>query len=243
MTKFDLSSISRSAAKAPRLIVYGVPGVGKTTLAAGAPSPIFIPVEDGLVGMDVPAFPKCNSFDDVREAMGTLINESHDFKTVVLDSADVLEPLIWDMICQEGGKNSIGDFAYGKGYELALDKWRELLRGFDILRDEGMNVIVLAHSHIIRFESPDSDGYDRFTMRLHKKANATLHDWADAVLFANHETRVVSASGGDRKRGVSTGRRVLHTEEQAAWLAKNRFSMDPTVDLSWEAVSKFLPNT
>lgn len=238
---FDLNSISRSLAKPARLIVYGVPGVGKTTLAAGAPSPIFIPVEDGLVGMDVPAFPKCNSFDDVREALGTLINEEHEFKTVVLDSADVLEPMIWDQVCNEGGKGSIGDFAYGRGYEMAVEKWRDLLRGLDILRDKGMTVIVLAHSHIVRFESPDSDGYDRFTMRLHKKANATLHDWADAVLFANHETRVVSASGGDRKRGVSTGRRVLHTVEQAAWLAKNRFGLEPTVDLSWDALADKLP--
>lgn len=238
---FDLNSISRSLAKPARLIVYGVPGVGKTTLAAGAPSPIFIPVEDGLVGMDVPAFPKCDSYDDVCQAMGTLINEEHDFKTVVLDSADVLEPMIHDAVCAEGGKNSIGDFSYGKGYELALDKWRELLRGLDRMRDNGMMVIVLAHSTIVRFESPESDGYDRHQMRLHKKANAVLHDWADAVLFANHETRVVSASGGDRKRGVSTGRRVLHTVEQAAWMAKNRFGMEPTIELSWESVAEKLP--
>ena len=238
---FDLSSISRSLAKPARLIVYGVPGVGKTTLAAGAPSPVFIPVEDGLVGMDVPSFPKCDSYDDVRSAMGVLINEAHEFKTVVLDSADVLEPMIWDQVCTEGGKPSIGDFPYGRGYEMALEKWRDLLRGMDILRDKGMTVIVLAHSQIVRFDSPDSDGYDRFTMRLHKKANATLHDWADAVLFATHETRVVTASGGDRKRGVSTGKRVLHTVEQAAWLAKNRFGYEPTIDLSWDAVAEKLP--
>jgi hypothetical protein len=195
---FDLNSISRSLAKPARLIVYGVPGVGKTTLAAGAPSPIFIPVEDGLAGQDVPSFPKCDSLDDVRQAMGTLISEDHDFKTVVLDSADVLEPMIWDAVCTEGGKASIGDYAYGRGYELALGKWRDLLRGMDLLRDKGMTVVLLAHSTVVRFEAPDSDGYDRYAMRLHKKANACLHDWADAVLFAAHETRVVSSSG-DRK--------------------------------------------
>jgi hypothetical protein len=100
-----------------------------------------------------------------------------------------------------------------------------------------MIVIILAHSTIVRFESPDSDGYDRWNLRLHKKASAIVSDWADAVLFANHETNVVSTST-DRKRGVSTGKRVMHTTERAAWSAKNRYSMPDTMPLSWESVEK-----
>lgn len=236
---FSLADISRSVRKAPRIVVYGVPGVGKSTFASKAPNPIFIPVEDGLASIECDAFPQCESLDDVLAAIGTLIEEDHDYQTVVLDSADVLEALIWEKVCKDGGKDTIGEFAYGKGYDASCLVWRDILRGLDKIRDKGIAVVVIAHSHVIRFESPDSDGYDRYTMRLHKKSNAAIHDWADAVLFANHEVRVVSASG-DRKRGVSTGRRVLHTVEQAAWLAKNRYGMDPTLPLEWDEVAKFL---
>ena len=43
--------------KPPRILLYGVEGVGKTTFAACAPAPIFIRTEDGLGELEVPAFP------------------------------------------------------------------------------------------------------------------------------------------------------------------------------------------
>ena len=59
---FDLSSIQKKAAmQAPRIMLYGVEGIGKTTFAAGAPSPIFIQTEDGLGSIDVPHFPLASS--------------------------------------------------------------------------------------------------------------------------------------------------------------------------------------
>lgn len=233
MSKLD--SITKNLSKPPRLVLYGVPGVGKTTLAANAPKPIFIPVEDGLCDLDVDAFPQPKTFGDVEDCISALLNEDHDYKSVVLDCADALEPLVWDKVCLDGGKNAIGDFGYGKGYDMAASEWRNLLKGFDALREKGMIVIVLAHSTIVRFESPDSDGYDRWNLRMHKKASAIISDWADAVLFANHETNVVSTST-DRKRGVSTGKRVMHTTERAAWSAKNRYSMPDTMPLAWESI-------
>jgi hypothetical protein len=235
MSKLD--SITQNLAKPPRLVLYGVPGVGKTTLAASAPKPIFIPVEDGLCDLKVDAFPQPKSFSAVTDCMSSLLNETHDYKTVVLDCADALEPLVWEKVCADGGKPTISDFGYGKGYDQAAGEWRNLLKGFDALRDNGMIVIMLAHSTIVRFESPDSDGYDRWNLRLHKKASAIVSDWADAILFANHETNVVSTST-DRKRGVSTGKRVIHTTERAAWSAKNRYSMPDTMPLAWSSIEE-----
>jgi polynucleotide 5'-kinase involved in rRNA processing len=40
---FNLDSIKRSTGiKAPRVMIYGPHGLGKTTFGAGAPNPIFI---------------------------------------------------------------------------------------------------------------------------------------------------------------------------------------------------------
>ena len=232
-----LESITKNLSQPPRIVLYGVPGIGKTTLASTAPSPIFIPVEDGLCDLDVEAFPQPATISDVGACISALLEEEHQYKTVVLDCADAMEPLVHEKVCQDGGKDSIGDFGYGKGYDKAAEIWRGVLKGFDALRAKGMITIILAHSHVVRFESPDSDGYDRWNLRLHKKVASLVSDWADAVLFANQEVNLVSTSNSDRKRGTSTGKRILHTTERPAWSAKNRYGMPDTIDLSWDSIA------
>jgi len=41
----------------PRILLYGTEGIGKSTFAAQAPNPIFIPTEDGLNEIDCASFP------------------------------------------------------------------------------------------------------------------------------------------------------------------------------------------
>ena len=111
----SLASLQRSTdVKPPRILIYGVSGVGKTTLAASAPSPVFILTEDGLGALDVPHFSLATSFDDILQAQGALYTEPHEFKTVVVDSLDWLEPLVWKHVCERNGWPSIGQRLAGR---------------------------------------------------------------------------------------------------------------------------------
>ena len=97
--------------------------------------------------------------------------------TLVLDSADWLERLIWDKVCQDFGVRSIekADGGYGKGYVHALTYWRQVVGLLDALREtRGMIVIVIAHSGVERFEAPENSAYDRYTPRLHKAVVSLL---------------------------------------------------------------------
>jgi hypothetical protein len=233
----SLESIKRSVSGPPRIVIYGVPGIGKTTWAASAPAPIFIPIEDGFGDLDVPTFPKPNTFGEVLDCIAALANGDHPYQTVVLDSLDKLEPLLWADVCAQAGKKSIEDFGYGKGYVAAAQEWRNVLAGFDALRDRGMTVVLIAHSAVVRVEPPEMDGFDRYQMRLHKTAEACVSDWADCVLFANYKMHAIVSGekGNERRRGTSDGTRVVHTNERAAWRAKNRYSLPDQMPLDWPA--------
>ena len=237
---FDLKSILKNTAMAaPRIMVYGVEGIGKSTFGAGAPNPIYILTEDGLGSLNVDHFPLATSFQDVMDAIASLYKENHAFETVVIDSLDWLEAIIQREIEQ---KYDAKDLAYGKGSLIAAERWREILDGLNALRnDKGMAVILIAHTTIKRFDSPEVEPYDRYQPKLQERSNAVVREWADAVLFANYRTIVKKDDVGfnqTNNRGISTGERLLFTSERPAYMAKNRYNMPESIPLSWDAFAE-----
>ncbi len=239
---FDLNSIRKGKTiHAPRIFMYSTHGIGKSTFAANAPDPIFICTEDGLGSIDTSSFPLAKSSGDVMSAIKTLYTESHDYKSVVLDSADWLESILQHEI---ESKHDAKDLAYGKGALLLADRWREVLDGFNALRNnKNMVVIIIGHCEIKRFDSPEVEPYDRYQPKLQSRASALLQEWADAVLFANYRTLVKKDEVGFNKqvnRGITTGERLLYTHETPAYLAKNRYNLPASLPLDWNAFANAL---
>lgn len=237
----SLASISKTTRNSlpPRVVVHGDGGVGKSTFAAGAYKPIFLPFEDGLSGLEVDSFPLLRSYQDAVDAIASLASGEHGYGTAVVDSLDWLEPLVWEKVTRDHGKKSIEEIPYGKGYAEALPLWRSLLDGLNHLREtRGMAVILIAHSQIKRFEAPDSEPFDRYEIKLHRGANAMVREWGDVIGFAHHETAIKKDSNGftTRARGVGTGRRLLRVAETPACVAKNRYSLPDVIPLSWDAL-------
>jgi hypothetical protein len=249
-----LSRVQRGRTpKPPRLLVYGTEGIGKSTFAAGAPRPIFLQTEDGLDEIHCDKFPLATTFDDITNAMTELRQEQHDYETVVIDSLDWLERMIWDRVCQESGVKTIekADGGFSKGYTPALTFWRDLIAQLNLLRAErSMVVLLIAHAKIEKFEDPESSPYDRFTPRLHKHAAALISEWCDAVLFATRKIRTQSEDAGfGRKRtiahaiGKDGGERILRCVGGPGCIAKNRYSLTEDLPLSWAAFMTALSAT
>lgn len=243
----SMASLRRGGApQPPRILVYGVAGVGKTSFASQAPNPVFLQTEDGLGVLDAPTFGLLRSYAEVQQALDALYNERHDFKTVVLDSVDWLEPLVWQETSRLNGWNDIEQPGYGKGYLAALDVWRSFLEGLNFLRAErGMGVILIAHADIRRFDSPETDPYDRYVIKLQTRAAALVQEHVDAVLFANYRVSTVKTDVGFKKavtRGVGGGDRLLYTTERPAFLAKNRYGLPESLPLEWPAFAALLPH-
>lgn len=221
-----------------RILLYGTQGIGKSTFGAMAPASIFIPTEDGLGDIKAKAFPICQSYRDIENCI-TALGGKHDFQTVVLDSADWAEQLIWKKLCDEGSKSSIVEFGFGKGYGLAATIFREMLDGFAWLNTEkNMRVIMLAHSKIERFSNPAGDDYDRYTPRLHKDVAGLVQEWCDEVLFATEKVYIKKPddkgkAAATKGKGVSSGKRIIYTTEKASHMAKNRLGLPDELELDW----------
>ena len=244
----SLDSIRKTSdTKPPRVLIYSSHGVGKTTLAASAPNPVFIQTEDGEGSLEINTFTPggtVKSYDEVIEALNVLGTQDHDFRTVVIDSLDHLEPLIWSKVCEVHGWDSIETPGYGKGYVEADAYWRQLLAYLDALRNhKNMVVLLTAHAKIEKFESPEHDAFDRYDIKLHKRANGLVQELVDVILFANMKMHVTKEDAGfnkKRARGISTGERVMYTAEQPAFVAKNRYSLPTELPLSWQAFENAL---
>lgn len=227
----------------PRVVLYGGHGIGKSTLASQFPSPIFISTEDGLDSLDVTSFPRAQALGDVVGAIKTLIKEPHDFRTVVVDSVDwLIEPLI---VTSVESAHDAKDLAYGKGAMLIAEEFREILQGLDVLRTRrGMNVVLIAHSAVVRFEDPRTEPYDRYQPKLPNRCNALLQEWADVIAFAAFKVIIRKADTGfnnQKTRGVTTGERLLHFVENPAYAAKNRYNCPEEIEMTIENLRRLLP--
>lgn len=231
--------------QAPKGVLYGVGGIGKTTWAAGAHKPIFIFAEDGQGSLDVARFefdegPVVRTWQQIVDCVEALYLNEHDYGTVVLDTIDMAEPLLWQHTAAKHDKPDIEAFGYGKGYAYAVDEARVLFDGLEALRNEKkMAVVILAHAETKRYESPDAEPYDRYKFALQDRLAKYLHNWSDFVLFANYRTHVVKDEDKSRKktttRGVGTGERIIYTSERPAFWAKNRYGLPPELEMAWRA--------
>lgn len=212
----------------PIIVIYGVDGIGKTTLAAEAEDAVYFHTrgEKPPKGVNIPRL-QVKDYLDLKDNLLDLVDDDHDFRWVIIDALDGVEPLVWEETCYEHDKKDIESFGFGKGYVAADEYWSELLDIMVDLKEEGVGVIILAHPSIERFDSPITEPYNRYTIKIHKRANALIREAADIVAFMNHRVNVkdVEVSRGKKVSHAEGKARMIYLTGTAAFDAKNRYSM------------------
>ncbi len=216
------------------IAVYGQAGIGKSSFGAAFPEPIFLPTEEGTNQLNVARFPKPTSFTEVIEMLNEL---PLTYKTLVIDSLDSLETLIWRACVAEANDfkiKTIEDFGYGKGYVVAGDKWKQFFDKLNILRDS-MNIVLICHSQFKTVNDPfHAQPFDRNDLKLNKSASSLIKESVDAILFATFEVHVKTDKSG-KSKAFGDGKRILYTEGRPWFEAKNRYGLPHSIPFSYES--------
>ena len=236
-----LQEIRTEVDKRPIAGVFaGVPGIGKTSLAASMPGVIVMHTADedgittlktyGQVPTTVPQLPPVRSWGDALDMVDWLTTSEHPHKVLALDAMAGFERLCHEEVCRRDYRGEWGDKGFGsyqKGFDTAVTDWRQFLGNLDKLRDaKGMSIIWLAHTKVKNFRNPEGPDFDRYIPDVHEKTWAATHKWADMVLFLNFVI-VVNKDG----KGEGGNQRTMFTQYHPAYEAKNRLGLPAEIDM------------
>lgn len=239
--------------KPPRIFLYGVEKIGKSTAGLALPDRIYLGSEEGLVG---PQFADEQSYhpETWEGAMGFLdwlAAEEHEFKSLIVDTVDWFESKLYafliarDKVNEKNQPlNSIEDYGWGKGYTLATDEFKRFTMKLDRLRDKGMVILLLAHSEVRTFKNPTGEDYDRHEPKCYKKIGGLLKEWSDVVLFAEFQVFTLEKTNkkATKTKAIGGEMRVVHTTKSAGWDAGNRYGLPDLMEFDMATIMEAIEN-
>lgn len=216
----------------PKIIVYGQPGVGKTSLAASAKA-VLLDCEDGASAIpDLVRTPYLERWPDIEQWLLELAGNAPPPPVVAIDTLDWMVQRVGEYVVHDLGDDASGDLTntigsshggYFKAREIIQNVvYRKLLPLLNKLSSKGSAILLLAHAANTKITTPEGFDQRLATPDLPSWIMPPFIEWADCVLYAH-------------KRD-GTGERVLLTESTNLVLAKNRYSMPSVIRLSWPAV-------
>jgi adenylate kinase family enzyme len=220
---------------AKRLVIYGPEGIGKSTLATRIPNSLVLDYEDGTKEIDC-ARHLVSDWRNGEAAINSLIANQQGIAAVIIDTADWCERMLIENMLKRSGKSSIEDYGYGKGYTALQEEFSRFLALLDRLIEKGVHVVFVAHSTVKRMSPPDqTDGYDRYELKLTKQVAPLIKEWADAILFVKFKVQIVEGSDGKLKAQGGKDR-VMYTTHSPAWDAKNRYGLADELPMAFEHI-------
>lgn len=251
--------IIKSAWLPPKMCIFGTPGVGKSTLGAGAPNAIFIPTEAGVENLDVARFPVSDTLAEFLERLAMVANGEHDHGAVVIDTLNGLMELYYRAkkdIPGEKGK-PLYDFVGFGGHSgwsaTARDIKQDFLPLVNKCQKRGMFVVLLAHSGEYTRKNPLGDDLVVAAPSIPKQVWKDIHGDMDVIGRADYvyTTQRVGQSGRakastdeDVVDGVKVKVRELSFDGRAEQDCKTRigYELPSKMPLSWDVFAANLGN-
>ena len=136
------------------MIIYGSPGVGKTTLALSAPDPILLDFDRGVSRVRAEHRKDTSVCNSYKEVLADLQSPAmSEYKTVIIDTGGSLVTFLKDWAMNEkGAKTKSGEFNSLKGFGFVKAEWASFTEYIKTALHK--NVIYIFHAN----EEKDKDG-------------------------------------------------------------------------------------
>src|SRR5258708_1519630 len=220
------------------IVLYGVAGVGKSTLAAKVPEPLFWDTERGSRHLTVRRIP-IDTLDALERISSIAPTQfaKEGVRTLVVDTIDGIEKLLRQKITQKFRVDSLGRIKYGHGFVYLREEFDRFVTDvLDAYLAAGIHVLVVGHSKVKRVQPPGlKEAFDRFELKLDETDSHRIKEWSDATLFFTWDLRI-SELGDGRPIGVSSKERQIWTAYSPAQDPKNRVNLPEKIEATWEAI-------
>lgn len=243
--QFQETMIGESKEMPAKMVIYGIPKIGKTRFCAQIEDVFFINIEDGLdyLSKKVRATPKLKTFDEVIGWLMHIYNdESFTCGTIAIDSADWLESLAIAKIEAEHGGVKITDkkyepYTYGNSYSLVANECLRVVTALNkIYEKKGIKAVFIAHSQLREVTTPLVDPYNRYELKFFAKAfGHKLTEWADLVLFADKVFHVA-------EEGMKTSepKPMILAGNSASYIGGGRMKLNKDLPLDYEVLKQHI---
>jgi AAA domain len=236
--------ITRGVKPRPRnVLLYGEHKTGKTTLASTFPNPVIIDIEGGSDDLDVDRTPRITTYAEFQDSVSWLLSTDHNFQTVVIDSVDWLEKLVWQFVAKNKGVNALSEIGFGKGFDFSFDEFEKIISALRSLNRRGLATVLIGHAKTVKHRPPEGQEYDRWEPDLHDKVKGPIVEFVDEIFFLKKETFTKSEDlGFNKTRGVAVGteRRILVASDTGSVMAGNRLKMPNEIDADFPTYLSYI---
>lgn len=223
------------ASRGERIGLYGGPGVGKTSLALGAPPPVaFFDFDDSLgklvnaEGAAVGVAPACTTFAEVLASL----NDPDGWdkvRTLVFDSLTMLEPLVVQHVLSTHRIKgqvapNLNAYEYGAGYRHLENTVRLLLQSFEAHGRAGRNVVLIMHATVREPTNALGEDFVRVQPLLMRQVLDKILPWLDCLAFLTPEATIVDG----KAQALTT--RAIRTGLSQQFISKQREGLAPSID-------------
>lgn len=238
-----LSKVNSDVKKTANMtLIYANAGVGKSTLISQIPDVLVLDIEDSTKKLEVErlgsdAIP---NFDSLVSVTTELLESTHKYKAIAIDSLTALETYIQKKVCEENGKvDSVDLIPYGQGYALTVEKLDGYLKLLKRIQNEKqIDIWFTGHAVVKKFNDPQLlNTFDRYVVQGNEKFMAKIIQNCDNVFFGRFEVNLVKDQAG-KSKGVSEGERVMYTSFRPAFDAKNRLNLPFELKMDYATYAK-----
>ncbi len=242
----DLRELKNDIDMPPRIHIYGVGGIGKSTFAYQAPDPFILDLDKSVDILGYGHLPHSNesqmTYEDVIRYLTDILEGDYGFKTLIIDTVDKLDNIIAEYTMRVNKWDKMDRSNYSNKFTVKSSYWANIFKLLErIWYEKAMCIITIGHSRVAEVNEPNLPTYTAHRFATLEKSDASqIENNADIVLFANLK-KFVSNDGG-KTITSTTNQRVMYAHPNPAYVAKTRKDIPDGIPLDWYEFMKHYNN-